>query len=285
MSGYANAANLAALTQAVIASAQLNLMGGPRLSNYFNVQDVPAGANAARFPVFSRGVTAGSYAEDADYSSWQDIISTSVTIEPERLVSGTLLYDKASHDAGPSLGNKIGQQIAEALIQKENDMIWSLFPSLTLEAVGGGTTTNVTEAILASMKKTLNLAGAKGPFFTFMTEHQIADLITSYGTNANVTATAIRDSAVIEGIVARIMGTDLVRVINLPDSTVNAASTTIAMCAADCIGVSRLGDVNIEFQKDISKSATEILGTLYVKANIINPILGVKCVVDNNDAA
>lgn len=281
---YGDSTNLASLTQSLIVSAELALKAGPALSNFCTLEIVPQGKSGIDFPTFT-GISAGSYAETSDYSGFQNIVSSAVTVTPTDYVSGTLLYDTAKANSPAVLGAQIGSLIGDALLRAENDLIWGLFTGASNTGTGGGATTDITEAMILSMLSILKQNAAPPPYYLACTSHVVMDLLGIYATNANLTATAIRDSAMLDGRLAQLFGCTPLEITNLSTSIGDAASATIALFSKSAIGVARRAEgIVVETQRDASARATEIIGTLKTDAHIINDNWIVKVQVDNNDA-
>lgn len=273
------------LCQAVIQEARIVTTQGVRLRDYIRYKKVPQGKSGALFPEYGQ-VTAAGLTEGTDISSPTQVSTSGVTLTPTEHGLMPVLTDLADYASNPvDVASDIGKVCKDAIVARENQLIWALFDGFSQTA--GKADTDITEANIASCVRQLISAQAPRPYYMAITPHVLEDLYAIYSTNTNFTSNDLRNMVLDKGVLPPIYGVIPLVVDNLASGTsagkADSADAKCGVFSPMALGFAELWDIRIEPERNASLRAWELVVTSAFAVGELKDTWGVELLVDNKD--
>lgn len=247
-----------------------------------DLQNLDLGTNAAIFNKLSSSTDAAALSDGSSISN-ATITNASVSIVPVVNASWQYTFTQLASQVNPAFIEKLNKMGFNKLIKKRNKDICSLFPSFTTEVGNASTSTELAETMIVSAKEQLIDKEVPGPYYLVLPARGYRSLLNQYGTNANLTATNFRDSALIQGQIEEVLGMKIVVLNNaLFTTAITGTAYVAAVYSPLAIGSAQYWDYQVRTQEDVSLVGGKAAFTSCYATQIVDASYGVKLTIKSN---
>lgn len=246
----------------------------PNLIKTFNIAGQPG--KVLSVPKYGT-VTAAEVDEDADMTA-STLTTTEDSIEIKTYGASVMLSDLAVMAGQGNVAADVGKVLGNAVAAKVDDVIATLFQSgeftSSIGAAGAdNTVTDIFKAVghLRAQKYTGQLSAVLHPLQSYAIKNALANTANSY-------ANDLSNEALRTGYVGNIAGVNIFESSAVKVDGSDDASGFIF--AEEALGIAMKRDFQVESQRDASARSTELVATMYMGADVLEPLAGVKLVGD-----
>jgi N4-gp56 family major capsid protein len=246
----------------------------PNLIKTFNIGGQPG--KVLSVPKYGT-VTAAEVAEGNDITA-SALSTTEDSITVKTYGASVLLSDFAVMSGQGNVAAETGKVLGNAVAAKVDDVICNLFTSadFTSSIGAAGAENSVTDifkavAHLRNNKYTGQLTAVLHPFQAYAIKTALAASGSSYTND-------LSNEALRTGYIGNIAGVNV-----FEHSAVKVDGSDDAtgfVFAEEALGIAMKRDFEVESQRDASARSTELVATMYMGADVLEPLAGVKLVGD-----
>jgi len=220
----------------------------------------------AQVPIYPT-VSASDLTDGTDLTDNTAFNTSSVTMTAAERGVRVTLTDLAKETASEDVAAAIGRQIGDAMVNKVDGEIASLFPSFSNRVGAAGDAISAETIFKAAA--TLRANNARGPFYCVVHPYMAFDLkkqLAGAGNTNMVNPSNIGNNVLGSAVIGQLAGITILESNNvgkdINDSTSGTGNYVGLAFSEDAIGYMVKRNIRVESQRDASLRADEIIGSM-----------------------